>query len=58
MVPSVKNSIGGGNANVEEKVKESIKLSDQSSENDRRGNRVEKYGRTLNRGKEKEAQKQ
>ena len=56
MVPSVKNSIGGGNANVEEKVKESIKLSDQSSVSDRRGNLGEKEGRTLNGRKEKEAQ--
>ena len=37
-------------------MKESIKLSDQSSVSDRRGNRGEKEGRTLNRRTEKEAQ--
>ena len=41
-------NMGGENANVEEKVKESIKLSDQSSVSDRRGNQVEKYGRRKN----------
>ena len=40
--------IGGGNANMEERLKESIKLSDQSSVSDRRGNQVEKYGRRKN----------
>ena len=34
--------IGGGNANMEERLKESIKLSDQSSVSDKRGNQGEK----------------
>ena len=48
--------IRGESANVEEKVEESIKLSDQSSVSDGRGNQGEKEERTLNGTEEKKAQ--